>query len=200
MLSMKDKNGQQLSTHQLMHKVIKRMYALYEEVAMFKINCAGYLPFHSLRKIAYKLAGYSIGKGSTIHTHAIFYSLGGLNIGDDSIIGEFATLDTRATISIGNHVDIASGVMIYTSQHDIHSPTFSATYGKVTIEDYVFIGPRAILLPGITVGKGAIVGAGAVVTKNVEPFTIVGGVPAKSIGKRSITDPHYILGRPRSLR
>jgi len=197
---MKDKNGQTLTTRQCIHKVKKRLYALYEEVAMFTINCAGYLPFHSLRKIAYTRAGYHIGKGSTIHTHAIFYALGGLHIGNDSIVGEFVTLDTRGGLTIGNHVDIASGVMIYTSQHDIHSPTFSDVYGKVTIEDYVFIGPRTILLPGVTIGKGAIVGAGAVVTKNVEPFSIVGGVPAKVIGKRTLTDPQYALGRTRLLR
>ncbi|MCR4329983.1 MAG: acyltransferase [Candidatus Roizmanbacteria bacterium] len=197
---MKDKDGQPLTMIQFINKVKRRLYALYEELALFKINCAGYLPFHSLRKIAYLLAGYHIGKNSTIHTHAIFYSLGGLHIGNDSIIGEFATLDTRGGLTIGNHVDIASGVMIYTSQHDIHSPTFSAIDSRVTIEDYVFVGPRAIILPGVTIGKGAIVAAGAVVTKNIEPFSIVGGVPAKLIGKRNLTDPHYVLGRTRLLR
>lgn len=197
---MKDKNNQTLTIAQVVRKIYARFYAYYEEIFLFKINCAGYLPFHLLRKFVYMLAGYQIGKNSTIHTHAIFYALGNLTIGQDTIVGEFATLDTRGGITIGNHVDIASEVMIYTSQHDIHSPTFAAVYGKIIIEDYVFIGPRAILLPGVTIGKGAVVGAGAVVTKDVEPFTIVGGVPAQVIGKRKLTDPHYVLGRARLLR
>ena len=198
--TMKDKNNQTLTTAQVIQKVKARLYALYEELFIFKINCAGYLPFYTLRKIAYILAGYRIGKGSTIHTHAIFYALRGLTVGKDTIIGEFATLDTRGSITIGNHVDIASEVMMYTSQHDVHSPTFATVYGKVIIEDYAFIGPRAILLPGVTIGKGAVVAAGAVVTKNVEPYAVVGGVPAGIIGKRNLTDPHYVLGRARSLR
>jgi len=68
---------------------------------------------------------------------------------------------------------------------------------KVVIEDYVFIGPRAIILPGVTIGKGAVVAAGAVVTKSVEPHTIVAGVPAREIAQRKITNYNYRLGRPR---
>lgn len=197
---MKDKNKQPLTTMQVIKKILERLHAIYEEVFIFKINCAGYIPSHSIRKFTYKRAGYQIGNGSTIHTHAIFYALGGLRIGEDTIIGEKATLDTRGNLVIGDHVDIASDVMIYTSQHDIQSPTFSAVNAKVTIEDYVFIGPRSIILPGVTVGKGAVIGAGAVVTKNVEPFTVVGGIPAKVIGKRNLSDPQYVLGRARLFR
>jgi maltose O-acetyltransferase len=85
--------------------------------------------------------------------------------------------------------------MIYNAEHDVHSNDFHAEARPVSIDDYVFIGPRAIILPGISIGKGAVVGAGAVVTKDVEPFAIVGGVPAKVIGKRNNTDPQYRLGR-----
>ena len=63
------------------------------------------------------------------------------------------------------------------------------------IEDYAFIGPRTIILPGVTIKKGAIVGAGAVVAKDVEKFQIVGGVPAKPIGERKLKDLNYKLGR-----
>jgi len=68
---------------------------------------------------------------------------------------------------------------------------------KVVIEDYVFIGPRAIILPGVTIGKGAVVAAGAVVTKDVPAGMIAAGIPAKEIAKREVKDFHYRLGRPR---
>ena len=85
--------------------------------------------------------------------------------------------------------------MIYSSEHDIESPDFHAISSPVKIGDYVFIGPRAIILPGVKVGDGAIIAAGAVVTKDVEPHTIVGGVPAKIIGERQLKNPKYQLGR-----
>jgi maltose O-acetyltransferase len=110
-------------------------------------------------------------------------------------VGEKATLDGRARLSIGDHVDIASEVMIYNAEHDLNDPHFKAIQAPVTIGDYVFIGPRAIILPGVTIGRGAVVAAGAVVTKDVPEFTIVGGVPAKEIGERSLKDPQYRLGR-----
>jgi maltose O-acetyltransferase len=94
-------------------------------------------------------------------------------------------------------VDIASQVMIFNSQHDINDPHFGAITAPVTIEDYVFIGPRAIILPGVTIGRGAVVAAGAVVTKNVAPGTVVGGIPAKPIATRKLTSYNYRLGRPR---
>jgi len=68
------------------------------------------------------------------------------------------------------------------------------------IEDYVFIGPRTIILPGVKIGKGAVIAAGAVVTKDVPPFAICGGVPAKIIGERRLKTLKYKLGRARWFR
>lgn len=159
------------------------------------LHCIGHVPFHHVRRFFYRLAGMRIGSGSAIHTGTTLYNPGNISIGRDSIIGEKATLDGRAKLVIGNHVDIASEVMIYNAEHDINDPGFIATQAPVVIEDYVFIGPRAIILPGVTVGRGAVVAAGAVVTKDVEEFAIIGGVPAKVIGERVNKDPHYKLGR-----
>jgi maltose O-acetyltransferase len=136
-----------------------------------------------------------IGRGSSIHMGTIFYDPHNISVGRDTIIGEKTVLDGRAPLKIGSHVDIASEVMIYNAQHDVSDEKFGAVAEPVQIEDYVFIGPRAIILPGVTIGRGAIVGAGAVVTKDVEPLQIVGGVPAKVIGERSLKDPKYKLGR-----
>jgi len=98
---------------------------------------------------------------------------------------------------IGNHTDIASEVMIYNSEHNINSIDFSAREEKVEIGDYCFIGPRVIILPGVKIGKGCVIGAGAVVTKNITDFSVVGGVPAEVIGERKNKNPEYRLGRAR---
>jgi acetyltransferase-like isoleucine patch superfamily enzyme len=178
-----------------MKRVNRRIKTVWLEFVVMVLHCVGCVPSHHVRRFVYRLAGVRIGKGSAIHMHATFYNPGNISIGKDTIIGERATLDGRAKLVIGDHVDIASEVMIYNAEHDIHSPDFAAKQTPVTIGDYVFIGPRAIILPGVTVGRGAVVAAGAVVTKDVPDFTIVGGVPAKEIGERTNKDPHYKLGR-----
>jgi len=160
----------------------------------------GCIPSHHFRRFFYRLAGIKIGKGSTIHTGARFYEPKNIIIGDDSIIGEGVVLDGRDKIIIGNHVAISSEVMIYNSEHNINDESFKAVNGPVTVEDYCFIGPRVIILPGIKIGQGAIIGAGAVVTKDIPPYAITGGVPAKIIGERKNKNPRYKLGRARWFR
>lgn len=178
-----------------MKRVHRRVITVINEYINFWLHVIGGVPSHHIRRFFYRLAGLSIGKGSSIHMGAKFYNPSGISIGKDTIIGEGVVLDGRDTLHIGDHVDFASEVMIYNAEHDINSETFSAVTGEVIIDDYVFIGPRAIILPNVHIGKGAIVAAGAVVTKDVEPFAIVGGVPAKQISTRTLTDPTYRLGR-----
>lgn len=196
----KDKYGKKLSINRVLIKILSRIKAIFEELILFLIHFLAQIPSYTLRHFLYRLLGIKIGKGSTVHFGATFYTLGKIQIGTDTIIGEKAVLDGRGELTIGNHVDLASEVMIYTSQHQINHPEFLAENKRVVIHDYVFIGPRAIILPGVTIGKGAIIAAGAVVTKDVPEFIIVGGVPAKQIGQRTLTDPVYRLGRPRLFR
>ncbi len=107
-----------------------------------------------------------------------------LKIGTNSCIGHKATLDARGGLTIGSNVNFSSEVMIWTAQHDHRDQHFETVFKPVMIEDTVWLGPRAIILPGITIGKGAVVAAGAVVTKDVEPYTVVGGIPARKISDR----------------
>jgi len=196
----KDRTGKILTLEEFFSKVINRVKNIFLEFGVFLLHLVGYIPSHCFRRFCYRLARIKIGKGSTIHTKTRFYNPRNIIIGEDTIVGEGAVLDGRARLIIGSHVDIVSEVMIYNSQHDIENENFTAVDKPVVIEDYVFIGPRAIILPGVTIGKGAIVAAGAVVTKDVPPYAIVGGVPAKIIGERKNKNLHYKLGRARWFR
>lgn len=178
-----------------MNRAIRRIKTVLLEFVVMKLHYVGLVPSHHFRRFFYRLFGMKIGRGSTIHMGAKLYSPFNIEIGEDSIIGEDAVLDGRDKLSIGSHVDIASEVMIYNAQHDVRDLNFRAICAPVSVEDYVFIGPRAIILPGVTIKRGAIVGAGAVVTKNVEENVIVAGVPAKPISERGVKDLNYRLGR-----
>lgn len=197
---MKDKSGKNLSFGEVLKKIVIRIYNILLELEVYILHLVGCIPFHCIRLFFYVLAGVKISRGSRIHMHARFYNPSNISIGSGTIIGEGVVLDGRGKLTIGNHVDIATDVMIYNCEHDVQSSTFESICEDVVIGDYVFIGPRAIILPGVTVGRGAVVGAGAVVTKSVENFDIVGGVPAKKIGARTQKDLHYKLGRVRLFR
>lgn len=192
-----DKNGRVLSLGGALKKGLGRFYSYILDIELFIVRVTGFVPLYFFRGLIYMLAGVKIGRGSHIHMGAQFFNPAGVKIGKGTIIGQNIFLDGRASLVIGDHVDIASDVMIYNSEHDIHAEDFHAVSDSVEVGDYVFIGPRAIILPGVKIGKGAVVAAGAVVTKEVPEYSIVGGVPAKVIGERSLKDPKYRLGRAR---
>jgi maltose O-acetyltransferase len=105
-------------------------------------------------------------------------------IGDHSMINHRAYFDTRAHIELGSGVGIATDVMLCTSTHDLgpeHKRWGAYKTAPITIGAGAWIGVRAVVLPGVTIGEGAIVAAGAVVTADVEPNAVYGGVPAKRI-------------------
>lgn len=195
---LKDKHGQTLSSTQVMQKGMGRLASIWLEfVTGFLWWGVGEIPFHHFRRFFYRLSGMTIGPGSTLHMRVRVYDPRHIEIGEDTIVGERVVLDGRAPLKIGDHVDIATGAMLFNSQHDIRDPQFRAIDGQITIEDYVFIGPNVIVLPGVTIGRGAVVGAGAVVTKDVAAGKVVGGVPAKEIADRGLSEFRYRLGRAR---
>lgn len=203
MTALKDKSDRNLTTSQVVAKATNRIYNYFLDFELMILRWIGHIPLHSVRHLAYQFAGIRMGRGSTIHMFANFFQPKNIEIGADTIIGNNSFLDGRAPLIIGNHTDIAAEVLIYNSEHNINDENFSATEAPVEIGDYVFIGPRSIILPGVRIGRGAVVAAGAVVTKDVPDFAIVGGVPAKVIGERNIgnnklsKDPRYTLGRAR---
>ena len=193
-----DKHGDPLSVEKALKKALNRVNNWCADFNLYITHAISlHVPFFFVRKLVFSLAGVKIGHGTTIHMGCRFFYPKGVVIGTDTIVGDNAFLDGRAPLKIGDHVDIASNVMIYNSEHDLESTDFHAKEERVEIGDFVFIGPRAIILPGVTIGKGAVIAAGAVVTKSVQAFQIVGGVPGCVIGERKNRDLHYRLGRAR---
>lgn len=197
MFAFKDKQGKELSASEAGQKIINRFNNWLLDFELMLLRWLGHFPSHSIRKFFYSLAGIKIGRGSTIHMWANFYYPKNIIIGKDTVIGDHCFLDGREKIMIGNHVSIASQVLIYNSQHDIDDPAFKAIEKPVSIADYAFIGPRAIILPGVKIGQGAVVGAGAVVASDIPEGVLAAGVPAKVIRKRNLTSFNYNLGRAR---
>lgn len=192
-----DRQGRPLTWSTAISKIKTRFYHYWLDFKLLCLHLISLFPSHLVRLTAYRLAGIKIGRASAIHIGARFYQPNQIKIGWGTIIGDHATLDGRAPLTIGNVVDIASEVMIFNQEHDVHDEHFTAKGAPVVIHDYVFIGPRAIIMPGVTVNQGAVIAAGAVVTKDVPPYTIVAGVPAKTIGPRYLKQAHYRLGRAR---
>lgn len=193
----RDRMGKELGSREVAQKGLNRIINILLDFELMLLRWAGHIPIHFVRMLFYRLAGVRIGSGSTIHMWANFFQPANIEIGEGTVIGNNAFLDGRAPLIIGNHVDIASEVLIYNSEHDINSEDFAPIEDAVEIGDYAFIGPRVIILPGVKIGRGAIVGAGAVVTKSIPDFAIVGGVPANIIGERKNKNPKYRLGRVR---
>lgn len=160
---------------------------------LFVAFLVGRVPVHAFRLAVYRAAfGMTIGPGTSFHWRAVFYHPAGVRIGSHSIIGNDAFLDGRRGIVIGDNVNVGGHVQVFTLEHDPQDPGFGVTGGPVTVGDYAYVATRATILPGVTIGEGAVVAAGAVVTKDVPAYTIVGGVPARPIGVRR-RDLHYEL-------
>lgn len=192
-----DKNNQKLPVSKAFTKIFGRFFSFFLDLELYLLWIIGYFPSHTVRRLFYFLAGIKLGKGATFHMGARFYKPQNIQVGEGTIIGDHAFFDGRAKITVGKHTDIASEVMIYNSEHDLQDPLFTATEEPVSIGSYVFIGPRSIIMPGVTIGDGAVVAGGAVVTKDVPANAIVGGVPAKVIGERPLKKQNYKLGRAR---
>jgi len=154
-----------------------RLYICNEWITSF--------PSHTFRLWFYKkIMKFNLDENVSLFMHCSFDAAKGLTIGRDSVINKGCRLDTRGEIKIGQKVSISQEVVILTADHDADTQDFVGRTRKVVIEDFVWIGTRAMILPGVTIGKGAIIAAGTLVTKNVDSFAIVAGVPAKFIKNR----------------
>ena len=167
-------------------RLLGKLYWMAHDATDYFAELTGIIPSHTLRRLMYRyLFKIKIGPKTSLHRGCRFYHPSGVRIGKHAVINRNVLLDGRMGITIGDNVSISEGTFILTLQHDLNDAVnFDNTGAPVIIEDYVFIGSRAMIMPGVTIGRGAAVGAGAIVTKSVEPYTIVAGVPAKPIGMR----------------
>lgn len=160
----------------------------------------GMLPSHFIRNFIYKkIFLVKMKSKSIIYYGSEIRSHSKLNIGEGSIIGDKAILDARNGIRIGKNVNISSNVSIWTEQHDHRDPWFRClsddTFG-VKICDRAWIGPGVTILHSVTIGEGAVIAAGSIVTKDVPPYTIVAGIPSKIIGNRNKQLYYEFEGKP----
>src|SRR5882762_2017714 len=145
-----------------------------------------YLPSHRVRMFFIRLVINHVGSGVHIAMGLdLRGARGKVSIGNSCVINKWVLLDGRGEIIIGNNVDIGQETNIWTAEHDPDSDKHETRIGKVVIEDYVWIATRVTILPDITIGKGAVVATGSIVTKSVPSMAIVAGVPAKIIGLRN---------------
>jgi maltose O-acetyltransferase len=159
------------------------------------------IPSFTLRHAWYtKVLGVRLAPGAGIHLglYLWFYGPGqlrrtGVSFGRNARVNRRCTLDVRGGLTVGANASISPEVVILTASHRVNDPEFPVETRPVVIEDNVWIGTRAVILPGVTLGRGCVVSAGAVVTRDVPPLAMVGGVPARQIGTRDEAATHYDL-------
>jgi len=167
----------------------ERIRYLLRSLILFGGNrVIGQLPGHHLRLAYYRTAlGWRIGDRTSIHHGLkVFGGRGRVTIGDRSTL-QMDCLIVGAGMDdliIGNDVAIAYQSKLIMGSHDILSPSFDGITGPITIEDHVFVGTGAIVLLGVTLGEGAVITAGSVVTKSIPPYSIARGNPAQVVGRR----------------
>jgi maltose O-acetyltransferase len=144
------------------------------------------VPSHALRLAAARAFLRDLGRGCSFLLDCEIRAGKNISIGDHCVFNRGVLLDGRGgRLVIGNCVDVAQETNIWTLEHDVHDDYHMDKGGDVVIEDYTWIASRATIMPGVRIGRGAVVATGAVVTRDVPAMTIVGGIPARVIGTRT---------------
>jgi maltose O-acetyltransferase len=160
-------------------------------------NIVNKIPFHFLRLLFYrKVMKFEIGKDSSILMGVRFYGSKNFIIGDNSVINDYCRIDNRGLITIGNNVSISSESYLITAYHDVYSTGFENVIKPIIVEDFVFLGIRCTILPGVKLSTGAVAAASSTIIKSVPEFVIIGGNPAIQIGKRPNKLNYKINFRP----
>lgn len=187
-----DETTHEKSLGNQMPKLIK---CFYYALTLFGNTVWNKIPSRHLRKWFYQMLGAKLGKRSFLCRRVEVLLPCGLRLDDDVAVGWFAELDARGGITVGHDTNISSHVKMITGSHDIDDPDFTADFKPIHVGHHCWIGTGAIILQGVNIGDGAVVAAGAVVTKDVPAYEIWGGVPAKCIRQRT-HDLRYKIGPP----
>lgn len=165
--------------------------------SLFLLDCiVGHIPCWVLRKSLYRLAGMKIGRGSRILMGARIQGPKGISIGDHSYINSGCHLDGRGGLRIGNNVNISNYTVIVTASHDMKSSAFQYREGEVVIEDYCWIGTRAIVLDNSVLSMGSVLSAGSVYKGQGKPYGVYVGVPAQYVKDRDLQGEYDVDWRP----
>ena len=161
---------------------------IYSECKIYVCNfIVSYIPFHCVRLLYYRsIMSYTIGRGSWIGRGCKFNGSGLLSIGENTIVNEYCRLDNRASITIGSNVTIFSEAKLMTADHDMNHPQCRGRERSIVLEDFVFIGPNAMVLGGTQMRKGSVLIGNSLLTKSTEAFGIYGGLPAKCQSQRCL--------------
>jgi acetyltransferase-like isoleucine patch superfamily enzyme len=170
----------------------------------FTNRVVGAIPLYGVRHAWYHhVLGWYLGPdaailmGQDVEMHDVRASGRRVSIDSGTVIDQGCRLFTTGGLVIGRRVYISPGVWLITGSRDLDDPQFPSHYRPIVIDDYAWIGARATILSGVTIGEGAVVMAGALVSRDVAPYTIVGGVPARPIGRRREHRPTYLhISRP----
>ncbi|QPK62728.1 putative colanic acid biosynthesis acetyltransferase [Methylomonas sp. LL1] len=140
--------------------------------------------FFGFRRSLLRVFGASVGKAVNIYPSAIIYMPWNLAIGDYAAIGEDALIYNLGKVTIGNYATISHRAHLCAGTHDYSDQTLPLLKPPITIKDNAWVCAQAFIGPGVTVHEGAVIGAAAVVTKDVDPWTVVAGNPARMIKQR----------------
>lgn len=182
-------------TKSLGNQMSKPVKCIYYAVTLFGNAIWNKIPSRHLRKWFYQMLGAKMGKNTFPCRRVEILLPQGLKLGDGVAVGWFAELDARGGITVDHDTNISSHVKMITGSHDIDDPNFTADFKPIHVGHHCWIGTGATILQGVNIGDGAVVAAGAVVTKDIPPYEIWGGVPAKCIRKRT-ADLRYKIGAP----
>ena len=158
--------------------------------------CSRYVPHNGVRLWYLRRIGMQAARNTYLFGGSEVIDARRISIAGNCHVGRFCQLDGREGLQIGRNVVIASHTLLITADHDPQSPGFDGRLGPISIGDRAWIGSRAVILRDVTIGEGAVVAAGSVVHRDVDPWTIVSGVPAQSIGERQRTQTYEIEDGP----
>jgi len=144
------------------------------------------IPFYGLKRGLLRCFGARVGKGVIIKPAVNIKYPWRLTIGDHVWIGENVWIDNLADVVIGNHCCISQGAMLLCGNHNYKKVAFDLIIGNIVLEDGAWVGAQATVCPGVTVKTHAILAVGSVATRDLEPYTIYQGNPAKEVRKRVI--------------
>lgn len=188
-------SGERIYHKSMGNDMSKFVKAIYYSITLWGNRIINKLPSRHIRRLFYQILGAKFGKNCFPSRRVEILLPKGLELGEGVCVGWYSELDARGGIRVGHDTNISSHVKLITGSHDINNPDYTADFLPIHIGHHCWIGTGAIVLQGVKIGDGAVIAAGAVVTKDVKPWTVVGGVPAKEIGMRN-ENVRYKTGKP----